>query len=332
VRYWTRPLAIFAIAALAACGGGGGSAPPPLAAGSKIFVADSGTASIGSSANSNPAPGVSIIDRVISGPSTMLTSNLTDIALDAANDRLYVSDTRSILAFNNVSTTAGNVAPRVVSTFAAPGNFVGIFLDTVNDRLYASVNISLTTTEVRVFDNVSSAVNASPSRTFTFPANFLFDIAVDTTRNIAYVYDFGNTGFSQISVFDSASTLSGSVTPNRTISIGDSFFSTVALGIFVDPANDRLYAPRSSGAVMVFDHASTKNGAITDTAVPERTITLPVPALTNITVDPTANRLYAVDTAGVNIIANASTANGTPIVVRVLAAGSSVFKAVAVKP
>ena len=121
---------------------------------------------------------------------------------------------------------------------------------------------------------------------------------------------------------------------NRTIAINESFSSGPAVGMFIDFANDRLYAPRfGPGEVMVFDNASLKNGAVSSTAAPERAINLPVPALTNITVDLTANRLYAADTSGLNIIDNASTANGTPpIVIRVLAPGGSTFKAVAVRP
>jgi hypothetical protein len=140
-------------------------------------------------------------------------------------------------------------------------------------------------------------------------------------------------------VFDNASTLSGGVpvpvAATRTIAIGDSFSSGPAVGMFIDPANDRLYAPRGvgQGRVLVFDTASTKNGPITTTAIPERTINLPVPDLTNITVELTGNRLYAADTSGLNIIDNASTVNGTPpIVIRALAPAGSTFKAVAVAP
>ena len=102
--------------------------------------------------------------------------------------------------------------------------------------------------------------------------------------------------------------------------------------MFIDPANDRLYAPRL-GQVMVFDIASTKNGDVSTTAAPARTIMLPVAAMTNITVELTANRLYAVDGDGLSIIPNASTVNGTPpVATRVLAPSTSTFKAVAVSP
>ena len=324
---------VFAVLTINGCGGGGGAEPAPPPAPSKAFVADRGQATIGSSSNSNPGPGTVVAERRIVGANTMLSANLVDLALDATNDRLYVADLRSILVFNNASTASGNVAPsRVVSSFGGLGNFAGIYLDTVNDRLYATVNFGLTN-QVQVFDKVSTLSNAPPTRTFTFASNSLIDIAVDTSKNIAYVYNLDPTNLTRISVFDNAASLNSTValTPNRTITIGESFSSGAALGMFIDSANDRLYAPRI-GQVMVFDSASTKNGSVGATAVPSRTITLPVPAYTNIFVELTANRLYAADNAGVNIIDNASTVSGTPAVTRVLAPGGSVFMAVVVKP
>jgi hypothetical protein len=102
--------------------------------------------------------------------------------------------------------------------------------------------------------------------------------------------------------------------------------------MFIDPANDRLYAPRT-GQVLVFDDVSTKNGTVSTTAAPERTINLPVPDLSTITVELTANRLYAADTNGLNIIDNASTVDGTPpIVTRVLVPSGTRLTAVAVRP
>jgi hypothetical protein len=325
------------IAAITACGGGGGggssSPPPPAVAASKIFVGDSGHAAIGSAGNSTPSPGSQIVDRVITGSNTMLSSSLTDFALDAAHDRLYVSDLRSILVFDNISTANGNVAPsRVLSSFGPLGGFVGIYLDTVNDRLYAGVNLGFQTNEVRVFNNASTASNAAPTRTFTFTSNFLTDLAVDTTKDIAYVHNLDSiTNLTQISVFDNASALSGSVTPNRTIAIGDSFSSGSAIGMFIDPGNDRLYAPRI-GQIMVFDAASTKSGPVSGSGAPSRTINLSFADYSNIFVELTANRLYSADIAGVNIIDNASTVSGSPPITRVLVPAGSVFKAVVVKP
>jgi hypothetical protein len=340
IQLWGRKFAVvFLFVLTTACGGGGdGSAPstPPFGTGaSKLFVGDAGQQAIGSSSNSNPPPGTAVIQRVVSGANTMLDSALIDFALDAPADRLFVADLRSILAFNNISTISGNIAPRVISSFGPSGNFVGIDLDRTNDQLYAAVNLGTLSHEVRVFNSVSIMNNVAASRTFTFPTNFLIDVAIDPIKNILYVYNLDSVNnLTQISVFDSAASLNGSVTPNRLINLGDAFSSGVAAGMFIDAANDRLYAPRGNGTVMVFDTASSKFGLVTAvTGAPSRTINLPVPAYTNITVDLNANRLYAVDNAGLNIVDNASTVNGTPpTVTRALASSGSSFMAVAVKP
>jgi hypothetical protein len=85
------------------------SALPPATPPSKIFVGDSNTPAIGSSPNSNPSPGQVVVERIISGPNTMLSSALVDFALDVVRDRLYVADQRSILVFDNISTAEGNI-------------------------------------------------------------------------------------------------------------------------------------------------------------------------------------------------------------------------------
>jgi hypothetical protein len=323
------------VLAVAACGGGGdGSSTPFGGPPSNIFVADTGDTAIGSSAERNPPAGVSVIQRVIFGSNTMLSSSLADLALDAAGDRLYVADLRSILVFNNAGTAAGNLAPaRVVSSFVGLGSFVALYLDTLNERLYAPVNLGALLNEVRVFDSAGTASNAAPSRTFSFNSNFVIDVAVDAGRNMLYALHLNSTtNLTEIAVFDNAGALSGVVTPNRVITIGSSFSAGTAVGIFVDPTGNRLYVP-NFGQVLVFDNASTKNGPISGAAAPERTITLPVAGITHLAVDVTADRLYATDNGGLTIIQNASTVNGIPpSSVRALAPPGSVFRALAVRP
>jgi hypothetical protein len=333
-------LSALALVALAAsCGGGGGGGgppppPPPPSPPSKAFVADSGFAAIGSSSNAMPSPGPVAVDRIIQGPNTMLTGWLFDLGLDAANDRLYVSDFLSILVFNNASTATGNIAPsRIVSMRTGGGpdlQYQGLYLDTVHDRLYVTVVPYF----VYVFDNVSSLSHAAPSRIITtsIDASYLFDVAVDTTKDVLYVYGLGAGSLTQIAVYDNASTRSGSVSADRMITIGDSLGSGPAVGMFTDPAHDRLYAPRN-GQVLVFDTASTRNGTVNTTAIPTRTITLPVSDMSHIFVELGADRLYAVDNRGINIIESASTVTGIPTGgLRVVAASGSAYQAIVVKP
>ena len=352
-HHLVRGSLVVLIAGLAACGGGGGggggsSTPPPVTPPSKIFVGDSFNAAIGSSPNSNPSAGTGTVERTIAGSNTRLSTSMWDFAIDATNDRLFVSDTRSILVFDNVSTANGNVTSRVLSSFDGPGafgNYVGIALDTTNNRIYAAANgiVNINDFEIHVFDNASSASNVGPSRFFIFPTTTsgLFDVAIDPSRNngTLYVYRFASPGGgTEIAVFDNASTLSGAAgTATRTISIGESFSTpNLPLGmLFLDVANDRLYAAHQGG-VFVFDGASTKNGPIGTTGAPTRSIDFTPtlgPVLSAVTVDLAANRVYTADNFGLNIIQNASTANGNPApFVRVLAPGTSRFQAVAVKP
>lgn len=326
------------ISICASCGGGSGDSPPPPPPPpppSKAFVADSGFAAIGSSSNSKPSPGPVPVDRIIQGPNTTLTTGLFDVALDAANDRLYVSDLLSILVFDNAGIATGNIAPsrvvsrRMLEPLAA--QYQGLYLDTVNDRLYVTV----VPHDVYVFDNVSSLSNAAPSRIISTgnDATYLFDVAVDTAKDVLYVYALGGAdSLTQIAVYDNASMRSGSVSADRKIIIGDSLGSGPAVSMFTDPAHDRLYAPRN-GQVLVFDGASTRDGTVGNTVMPTRTIMLPVAAMSHIFVELVADRLYAADNNGVTIIENASTVDGVPPSgIRVVAASGSMCRAIAVRP
>jgi hypothetical protein len=334
-----RAIAASLIAGLAAgCGGGSGGEVKPQGSGttptaSKIWVGDSAKAAIGSSANSNPSAGTLVVDRTISGANTQLTTSLFDFALDAANDQLYVADLRNILVFNNAGTASGNVTPRVVSTIG--GSFTGynggIYLDTANDRLYAGTNASTATQVVQVFDNASFASLVAPDRTITFTARGVIDLVVDTTRDILYAYIVDAGGLTQILVFDHTSALDGTVTPNRTITIGDAGGGASGpIGMFLDATNDRLYVPRNFGPITVFDAVHAANDSVT----PSRTITPPgLVTYSVVTLDLAANRLYTVDFNGINIINGASTVNGTPLVTtRATAPAGSKFQAIAVKP
>lgn len=165
----------------------------------------------------------------------------------------------------------------------------------------------------------------------------MFDVAVDTARNVAYVY-YVTGGVAHIAVFGGASGLTGSLTLTQTIDFAAGTFplSTAAVGIFLDIASDRLYVPNVSGGtatVEVFTAPHNASGLAGGSSAPSRTITLPgVTSYTNVFVELTANRLYAADPAGTSIAQGASTITTTLGGVRVIAPLGSTFTAVAVKP
>jgi hypothetical protein len=331
-----RALALSLVAALVAgCGGGSGEVIPASTAGSRLFVGDTANAAIGSSSNVNPSAGTYVAERSIAGSNTQLDTNLFDFALDAANDRLYVADLRSILVFNNASTANGNIAPsRTVTTLpGASGGFSGgIYLDTTRNILYAATNLLGVTQNVQVFENASAASGATANRTITFAIRSISDIAVDTTRNILYVYGTDSGGFARILSFDNASALVSISVPTRVLSFPDSGGSG-PIGLFVDAANNRLYVPRNDGTIAVFDAASTVSGSVAVNTFPSRSITLPVQTYSALFLDLANNRLYALDPAGINIIPGASAASGTPAgLTRVTAPSGATFQALAFKP
>lgn len=324
-----------ALAGLAACGGGGGgggnNSNSPAAVASNLFAGDTVNLAIGSLINKNPSAGQIAVDRIVTGSDTKLSSYLSDFALDAAHDRLYVANGRSILVFNNISTAQGNVPPaRVVTSIPSGtnGSFQGLYLDTVHDVLYVGHLYVFGSAEIQVFNNASTANNATPNRTFVFTSDYITSISVDVARDIFYVYSSDPTNNTQVNIFDNASTVSGVVSPDRAIVFGDSYSSGAPLGLVVDSSNNRLYVSAFS-SVYVFDSASTKNG---DRSAAERVIDLQgPPATSNLALDVGANRLYTVDGSGLNIIANASTANGAVTYNRLLAPNGGQLSAVAVK-
>lgn len=332
---------VFVVVAGCGGGGGGGDSPttPPAPPASKVFVGDSGHGAIGSSANSNPSAGTGTVDRTITGGSTFLTASVNgvrDFALDATNDRLFVSDSNHLLAFDNVSVANGNVAARVVATATGGDTFSGIYLDTVHNLIYATVRLGVPGNEVRVYNNASTASNAVAARTFSFTCDFMFDIAVDTTLDVAYVY-YVTGGVAHVAVLTGASALTGSlVPPAQTIDFGAGIFpaSTAAIGIFLDTAHDRLYVPDviagPTAQVAVFDNAHTKSGA----SAQSRNIVLAggVISYGNVFVELSADRLYVAVPTSLTIAASASTTTSSLGGVQVLPPAGSTFTAVAVKP
>jgi hypothetical protein len=318
---------------LSACGGGGGGSGGDRLgiAPSKLFVADSGTDVIGSVANPNPAPGTIQVDRIIS--SNQLSGNLPALFLDASQDELYVSTEISLVVFNRASVTNGltDISRRVATVSPlGGGNFNSLYLDSTRDMLYVGDQPN----GVRVYHNARTANELGapdnlPNRTLSgnFGANFAIrDVAVDTIKDILYVAVVNTLPSMSVMAFHNASSVDGSVTPTRTITIPASVYGT--MGLFIDPGRDRLYVADSASNVLVFETASIK----TDPVAPDRSVILPSPPVTRLTVDTTNDRLYAAGGSAVYIVPGISTATGTVSATAALAGPGSNFTAVAVTP
>jgi hypothetical protein len=317
--------AVIAVLGIAACGGGGGGGTPPP----KLFAADSTNQAIGSINNSNPSPGPIVVDRIIIGLATGLSTNIGGLALDTVNNRIYVGNGTSILVFNNASTATGNVSPaRTVTTGGSSGQ---VFLDTANNLLYVADDAN----GVRVFNNPGTIDGANTGdRLITGDFGTTFEIrgvAVDTTsKNILYVSNdtTSPTTSHQISVFDGAKTVNGSNTPNRTITPTVAGPTNLPVrGIFLDAMHDRLYVAGGSAStlVMIFDNASTANGAI----APTKSLGFPS-GIRTVVVDVANDRLFAVGVSGLYILNGVSTVTNASTAVAILPVNGGSFTAAAV--
>ena len=333
-----RLLAVcLAVLGVGACGGGGGGGT----AGSKLFVADSGTDAIGSVANPNPGAGSVKIDRIVTGTSSnSISGTIPALLLDAARDQLYVSNETSIFVFHNARFANGPVEyNRRIATIAPlhSGNFNSLQLDAGRDMLY----VGDLSAGVRVYHNASSSNEAGgpdrlPDRTISTPSIgagapplLVRDIALDAGRDVLYVAVDGQSGPPSMSVlvFDHASGRDGAtLVPDRTITISASAFGT--MGLYIDAANDRLYVADSSGSVLIFEAASTKSGSIGA----DRGVSLPSVIL-RLAVDSMNDRLYAAGSSALYIVPTISTAPAGPLnATAAVAAPGSVFTAVAFRP
>jgi len=135
--------------------------------------------------NASTQDGTVVIGRNINGATTQL-DNAHGIELDLSRDRLYVANrnTNAILAFDNVDTIDGNVAPLNVISGAATGLDapIDITLDRQRDHIY-QVNDVARDDAVRVWHNASGADgNLPPNRVISNSAGLL-----DRSRALSFI-------------------------------------------------------------------------------------------------------------------------------------------------
>jgi hypothetical protein len=360
-RRWRVFGLALAFLALSSCGGSGGSSspPPPPLPPSKLFVTDGGSHALASSVNAAPTVGSNFtIDRVVQGSNTGMglpggtpsVSSIPSIALDAAADRMFVATQASVVSLDNVSTATGNIpsSRQFSATVMTDGvtsrsvNFLGLSLNPTSNVLYTVDSQA----EVHVFNNANARNGTTtPDRTITPDLGTIsvvttFGVAIDKVKDMLYVGVAPNAATPFIIVFNNASTLNTNTAPNNK-QAPDRTITLAGAGAFhLDDAGDRLYVATSGGQAQVFDTASglsDLNGPITAS----RTFALFGGVQNFIFVDTSRNKLYAVSNSpfppfnqsALDIIDNASTANGTPTGVSVVITATDIrLSAVAVKP
>jgi len=203
----------------------------------------------------------------------------------------------AIGAFPTLNPAAGSsVSGHVISGVNHLGH--GLAYDAARDELYA-----IAADRIVVFAHASTAgAGATPSRSITPPAGFVWmsSLYLDRTNDRLYVGG-GRTYDGQIVVFAHASTASGAVVPERTMTIneGVNYFA-------IDPVKSMLYVVNSVVGVHVYANSDTATGLL------QQTRGINVSGGNGVAVDPLRDRVYVSDVFhGVHLITQASTASPT---------------------
>jgi len=230
---------------------------------------------------------------------------------------MYVYD-EVVYVYGNMDTTDGNATPD--RSFVLDGQSDVVFemalapsLDTAflafqsnSPMLYRVPSISTADGTVTDFTTFDDGGYQNPS-----------GLAYDAVRDILYARYVG-----ALLIYDGAATAPDGKAADRELSgpAVAAYVGDVDVRLTLDPQSDRLFVSRPDGAVGVYDAASTIDGD----QLPDREFTVDVAALTylwGMAYDAGRDELYLGDQlfgAGVYVIANASTAEGSVVPSRVI--------------
>lgn len=213
---------------------------------------------------------------------------------------LFVADINHgvVAAFPTLDPPAGSTVSG--STISVPLLGPSLAYKAEADELYTASYTALESC-VAVYANASHAKGSpSPARTITLQGVNLVRtpvIYLDKTDDVLYI---GGTRTYDgiIAAISHASTASGSVTPDRTMtfSAGVNFFT-------MDPVGHVLYVLNSLSGVHVYQHADTADGAMTQSHGWSS-------SGTGLAIDPVNDRLYVSDPVrGIQIVDKASSSS-----------------------
>lgn len=220
-------------------------------------------------------------------PSRTITSTsfgaISHLFYDDVNDDLYATDDlKGVWVISDISGKNGNITPsrQLINSFNASSYSIqGVAVDLDLDLLYVSVRgLSPSFEQIQVFNNARAVDGTmlSPDRVFTSnnTGGNPGQIVLDEVNDRLFMVDSGSNA---VRVFDTVSTLAGSIDPDRTISFG-----VPLRDLDVDFTNDRLYVI-SSSTLYIVSNTSLANGAAVATALTTSGFT---PALVTLVVAP----------------------------------------------
>ncbi len=314
-----------AMLALAGCGGSSSTPPPPTIG--QIYVTTAVKDEVSrfkAGDNGNVSP---------QGQFRVGFNLPSFIAMDVPHDRIAIKsndvNTPAITLIDNASSIRINLgpltAPRIITGPATTlGTNMGLFaLDSTRDLLYVTQDLGAGTGVVLVFGPASTINgNIAPLRTFTLPFHPIGHVLVVPS---GLVLDVANDSLflsdpvtNAITIFDKASTLTGSVVPSRTIT-GTNTQLNVPSQMVLD-SSGRLIVSNPGGTtsqspnILVFQNAATANGNI----VPSASSTINQ-TISEMAISP-AGELYVVDgTPQITVYSGVATATGAINPIRVIA-------------
>jgi 6-phosphogluconolactonase (cycloisomerase 2 family) len=241
----------------------------------------------------------------ISGASTQLTSPQY-LTVDVANDRLYVANqgASSVLVFEGASTKNGNVVPGRTISGSNTGlvSPVDVQVDSTRNLLYVADG-----GQVRVFSSASTVSgNTAPVRILSVG----FTIAAMLVDSAGDRLFLANGSSNAIDVYDGASTLNNTVSPNRILSGSQTQLSTPS-GLQIDGTGRLVVSDFGNATITIYANAASVNGNIS----PAATVNGSSTQLSNpsqIAIESSSNQLFIVDgtAASILVYANVGSMNG----------------------
>ena len=213
-----------------------------------------------SALNGNVGP-----NRTIAGAATLLAAP-TDIALDPANNLLYVASGTHILVFAGASTINGNAPPvRNINMGVTIG---ALFLDATNNQLYVAdpVNNILDRLDGASSQDVVGIIGgaiAGPATLLSSPSGLVLD------GNGRLLVSNAAAPLS-LTIYSAASTATGNIVPAANITgSATKLASPGQLAFNKTVANGEVYvADNLAGSILIFANTNAANGNV----APARTI------------------------------------------------------------